>query len=116
MPDGSRVFEVAEPSLSWIRIDYQTRLQFGEAELVVEGPFRLRVGGRECLLDPNDRGALGPLVGLYPDTLMRLTMAPDGTLEATFASGAVVSVPPHPRFESWSIGGFWCPPGGFVKP
>jgi hypothetical protein len=114
LPDSARVFEVSEPNLSWIRVDDQTRLQFGETELVIEGPFRLLVGATEIPLDPTDRGALGPLLGLYPDSLMRLTMARDGTLEATFASGAVISVPPSPRFEAWSIGGFSGPPSGFV--
>jgi hypothetical protein len=113
LPDGSRSFEVVEPGLNWIRIDYQTRLQFGVAELAIESPFSLRVGDTVLNLDPNDRRGLGPLLALYPDSLTHLTMAPDGTLEAAFASGAVLTVLPDPRFEAWSIGGFWCPPGGF---
>lgn len=115
LPDGGRVFEVAGPDLSWIRVDHQTRLQFGEAELVIECPFSLRSGDTVIQLDPNDREGLGPLLALYPDSLADLTMAPDGTLKAAFSSGAVLTVPPDHRFEAWSIGGFWCPPGGMSK-
>jgi len=100
LPDGGRVFEVAEPDLSWIRVDHQTSLQFGDAELVIECPFALRTGDTVIQLDPNDREGLGPLLALYPDSLVHLMMAPDGTLEAAFSSGAALTVPPDPRFEA----------------
>jgi Family of unknown function (DUF6188) len=82
---------------------------------VIERPFSLRIGNTVIQLDPNDREGLGPLLALYSDSLARLTMAPDGTLEAVFSKGAAVTVPPDPHFEAWSIGGFWCPPGGMSK-
>src|SRR3954465_4705548 len=87
-PDGSREFLLAERELSWIRIDFQARLQLGDAELVIETPFRLAVDEHEHALDPNDRGGLGPLLALYPDAVERVTMSSDGTLEAIFASSA----------------------------
>jgi Family of unknown function (DUF6188) len=113
LPDGGRVFELAEPMLSYIRIDHQTRLQFGEAELVIECPFSLRAADATHELDPEQRAALGPLLALYPDTMASLVMSPDGTLTATFESGRSVVVRPDRRYEAWNIGGFWCRPGGF---
>ena|ERR1700722_13684007 len=113
LPDGGREFILAEPKLSFIRIDMQTRLQFGEAQLEIECPFTLTTGVDSFHLDPNDRHALGPLVGLYPDEIIRMTMRHDGTLDALFASGSALTVSPHPKYEAWNVGGFWCPPGGF---
>jgi len=112
-PDGGREFDLAEPTLSWIRIDFQVRLQFGEAELQIEGPFALRVLGNEHQLDPADRSGLGPLLAVYPDTAQTAAMDPDGTLRLLFVSGASLTVPPDDLYEAWNIGGFWCPPGGF---
>src|SRR5690348_3432884 len=42
LSDGGRRFELAERDLTWIRIDIQARLQFGEAELVIETPSASR--------------------------------------------------------------------------
>ncbi len=91
------------------------RLQFGDAELVIECPFVLRMAEAVFLLDPSHRAGLGPVLALYPNQLSRLAMAPDGSLEAEFASGATLQVVPDPRYEAWSIGGFSCPPGGFAS-
>lgn len=113
LPDGGRSFDLADRELSWIRVDYQARLQFGDAELVIETPFELRVDERADTLDPNDRAGLGPLLSLYPGTNIEVTMAPEGTLWVTFVGGASLIVPPHPKYEAWSIAGFCCTLGGF---
>lgn len=113
LPDGGRAFELVDRELTWIRIDHQTRLQFGQAELVIETLFELRLEGRTHLLEPEDRAGLGPLVALYPATNIDATMSPDGTMQMTFVGGAFLSVPPHPQYEAWSLAGFWCPIGGF---
>jgi hypothetical protein len=34
-------FSRTEPQISWLRIDYQARIQIGAAELVIETPFEL---------------------------------------------------------------------------
>jgi len=113
LPNGGIRFTLTESGISWIRIDYQCRIQFGEAELVIETPFELTAAGRSYQLDPNDRGGLGAFAALYPDTAADILMSPDGELGMTFVSGARLVVPPHPRFEAWSLGGFVCIPGGF---
>jgi hypothetical protein len=114
LPDGGREFILDEPRLGFIRISVQSRLQFGDAHLEIEQPFTLTTKGGTFQLDPEDRAALGPLLSLYPDEIARVAMRPDGTLDATFASGSTLVVRPHPKYEAWSIGGFWCPPGGFA--
>jgi hypothetical protein len=110
---GAIRFSLTEPQISWIRIDYQARIQFGEAELVIETPFELIVAGQTYQLDPNDRAELGPFTALYPDTATDILMSSNGTLGVTFASGTKLVVPPHTQYEAWSLGGFWCVPGGF---
>lgn len=113
LPDGGRTFNLVDRELTWIRVDYQARLQFGDAELVIETPFELRVDEQANTLDPNDRAGLGPLLTLYPGTNIDATMTPEGTLRVTFVGGACLTVPPHPKYEAWSLAGFWCTPGGF---
>ena len=113
LPNGGIRFTLTESEISWIRIDYQCRIQFGDAELIIETPFELTAAGRWYQLDPNDRGGLGAFAALYPDTVADILMSLDGELSMTFASGARLVVPPHPRFEAWSLGGFSCVPGGF---
>jgi hypothetical protein len=112
-PDGGREFILTERRLTFIRIDMQVRLQFGEAELGIEQPFTLTTNDGTFRLDPQYRGELGPLLNLYPDEIARVLMRSDGTLTATFASGSHLTVKPHPKYEAWSLGGFWCVPGGF---
>jgi hypothetical protein len=87
------------------------------AEIVVECPFTVSVQGRENHLDPEDRTNLGPLLGLYPNTLSSLDVAADGTLQVTFETGAVLTVRPDPNYEAWEIAGpgdqlVVCGPGG----
>lgn len=113
LPDGGIRFSLMEPEISWIRIDYQSRLQFGQAELVIETPFLLAANGERYQLDPNDRAQLGPLAALYPDTATDVLMSRNGELSLTFTSGATLTVPPDSQYEAWSLAGFVCVPGGF---
>lgn len=103
--------------LTCISISYQTRLQFEDIYVEIECPFVLSVGGIEHRLDPNERGALGPLLALYPAALEHAFVEGDGELVIEFAGGAQVLVPPHDRYEAWSVVGpgtylLVCPPGG----
>ncbi len=66
LPDGGREFVLEEPGLSFIRIDEQSRLQFGRTEVVIASPFVLELTGTVHFLDPHRHDALGPLVALYP--------------------------------------------------
>jgi hypothetical protein len=91
--------------VSFIRIDHQTRLQLGEAEIVIESPFTLRSAGSEYVLDPGERGGLGPLLALWPDELTMVRAGADGTLHLAFGSGATVIVPPDPHYEAWQVVG-----------
>jgi hypothetical protein len=103
--------------LTYIRINHQTRFQFQDTEVVVESPFVLTIADTDYALDPGEREKLGPLLGLYPDTLGSASVDDDGTLRLTFASGAAVVVPPNPHYEAWQVVGpgsalVVCEPGG----
>lgn len=100
-----RVIIVPDGTLSWIRVDHQTRLQFGEVEIVIESPFLLRINGAEVTLDPAQREALGPLLAIYPDTVELARVDADATLRLKFQSGAEVAVRADPQFEAWSVVG-----------
>jgi hypothetical protein len=52
--------EVANEELTWVRIDHQTRLQFGDVEVVIESPFVVTLDSIDYPLDPEDRGGLEP--------------------------------------------------------
>ena len=52
---------VDPPDLTFIRIDYQVRLQFGHTEVVIETPFTLVSNGEEHQLEPDHRTGLGPV-------------------------------------------------------
>jgi hypothetical protein len=84
LPKGGIRFTLTESGISWIRIDYQCRIQFGEAELVIETPFELTAAGRTYQLDPNHRGELGAFAALYPDTAADILMSSEGELGVTF--------------------------------
>jgi len=97
--------DIEDPDLNFVRIDHQTRLQFGDVQVVIESPFVLTIAGADHLLDPGDRCGLGPLLGLYPDSLTASRVGPDGTLLLNFAGGASVTVPPDVNYEAWSVNG-----------
>jgi hypothetical protein len=108
---------VDAPDLSYLRIDHQARLQFGDTQVVIESAFLLEARGVVHELDPGVRISLGPFLSLYPNVLSTLGVQRDGTLSLHFESGATVTVPPDPNFEAWQVDGpgtrlVVCPPGG----
>lgn len=112
LPDGGREFVLDEPTLSFIRIDYQSRLQFGETEVVIGSPFELEMDGVVHHLDPRRWEALGPLVALFPGTLRWLWTSAHGALTAVFQNGARVRVTPDAMTRAWSVGNVYSLPGG----
>jgi hypothetical protein len=102
--------EFPEKDLSFIRIDHQTRLQFGPTEVVIESPFTLRTPTQEAELDPGERGDLGLLLELYPTTLLSASIDAGATLDMSLADGYSVSVPADPHYEAWQVNG----PGTFL--
>lgn len=106
-----------DPDLTFIRIDHQTRLQFGDVAIVIETPFEVRRHGQVHALDPSVRTGLGPLLAVYPDEAVSATIGRDGTLHIGFTSGASVTVPPNEEYEAWGVVGpgteqVVCRPGG----
>lgn len=103
--DDAQELRVPNSEITFIRIDHQTRLQFGETEVVIETPFELRVGNVTHHLDPKRRDELGPLLALYPDTLDDAIVEPSACLILQFTSGACVTVPQDPDYEAWQVSG-----------
>ncbi|MBF6555731.1 MAG: hypothetical protein IVW52_06070 [Acidimicrobiales bacterium] len=112
LPDGGREFVLDEPSLSFIRVDHQSRLQFGRTEVAIGSPFVVAYGGTDYRLDPRRREALGPLLALFPGALRWLWTSAEGELTAVFQSGAKVMVPPDPVSKAWSVGTVYGVPDG----
>jgi hypothetical protein len=102
---GERGLDLPLGDVNFIRIDHQARLQAAEVEIVIGSPFTLKAGRSEYALDPGDRGGLGPLLALWPDALTTASAGSDGTLRLAFGSGATITVPPDPHYESWEIAG-----------
>ncbi len=104
-PGEDRTLRLRADDLTFIRIDHQTRLQFGPIEVVIETPFSLRIREAEMVLDPEARSTLGPLLGLYPDSLAAATVDDSATLLLTFVSGSSITVRQDPRYEAWQVNG-----------
>jgi hypothetical protein len=110
-PQPNVLDRVCGLGLSWVRIDHQTRLQFGEFEIVIESPFCLTApNGTEHSLDPDLRASLGPVLDLYPDALSAATVDAAASLWLRFASGAIINIPADFGFEAWQVNG----PNGFL--
>jgi hypothetical protein len=110
LPDGGQEFLLDEPSLSFIRIDHQSRLQFGETEVVISSRFAVVRDGGVHRLDPQQSVGLGPLVSLFPGTVQWMWTSPEGSLTVVFRNGDVVSVDPDPSVRAWSVGSVYCLP------
>lgn len=110
LPDGGREFVLEDPSLSFIRIDHQSRLQFGRCEVVIASPFAVQMGGLAHHLHPHHTEGLGPLLALFPGTVRWLWTSTKGQLNAVFVHGATLTVPPHPVTTAWSVGSVYCLP------
>jgi Family of unknown function (DUF6188) len=112
LPDGGREFVLEDPALSYVRVDHQSRLQFGRTEVVIGSPFELEIEGIVHYLDPRRSEGLGPFVGLFPGSVRWLWTSAEGQLTAVFASGARVTVTPDAVVRAWSVGSIYCVPGG----
>jgi hypothetical protein len=60
--DEVPTFAVPDPDLSWIRVDYEVQLCFGEVEVRLGSAFHLTVDGKTFDLSPSDHARLGPVL------------------------------------------------------
>jgi hypothetical protein len=112
LPDGGREFVLEESTLSFIRIDDQSRLRFGRTEVMIGSPFVLEMAGVVHHLSPQRWDALGPLVALYPSSVRWLWTSAAGELTVVFHHGAVLTVSPDPTTTAWSVGNVYAQTGG----
>jgi hypothetical protein len=97
--------KLAPCDLTYLRIDHAAHLRFDEAEVAIESPFVMQVGDLELTLDPEERSALGPFLGLYPNSLVEASVDAQATLRLSFGRGAVVTVRSDPHYEAWQLSG-----------
>jgi hypothetical protein len=97
--------KLAPCDLTYLRVDHQARLQFGESEVVIGSRFVLQAGEVESFLDAEQRSALAPFLSLYPNTLTHASVDSQATLRLTFGSGATVTIPSDPQYEAWQVNG-----------
>lgn len=112
LPDGGREFVLEETTLSFIRIDHQSRLRFGRTEVMIGSPFELELDGVVHHLSPQRWDALGPLVALYPGSVRWLWTSAEGELTLVFHHRAVLTVSPDPSSTAWSVGNVYAQTGG----
>lgn len=112
LPDGGSEFVLDQPVLSYIRVDDQSKFQFGETQLAIGAPFALVVEGVTHQLNPRRWSALGPVLALYPSTVRWVWNSAHGDLTAVFESGANLTVSPDPTLRAWSLGTVYCLPAG----
>ena len=102
--------------VSQIRVDYAFGLELAEdQERATDEPWRFRINTAftyasptwiEEKLDPDGPpGALGPALSVRHQTLTRARVWPDGRLLLEFASGDVIGVAAHDRYEAWEAHG-----------
>lgn len=111
------VLQLDGADLVSIEIDFRAKLKFGDTTIAIGTPLRLTVKGQPHTLDPEARATLGPLLAIYPATVVSGTVGLDLTLRLEFTSGVVIEVPQDPAFEAWEINGpgsriIVCPPAG----
>ena len=97
LPDGGSEFVLEQPAVSFIRVDDQSKLQFGETELVIGAPFRLEIDGAVHYAGSAPLDGLGPLLGLYPVGRPLGLDVLGGDLTAVFDSGAALMVLTRPH-------------------
>jgi hypothetical protein len=99
----NRVLAIKETDLTYICIDSQARLWFGNVEIVIGCPFVLTVDDVVHRLDPEARIDLGPLLALYPTSLSAAYVSERASLHLDFDSGATIVVPQNAQYEAWQV-------------
>ncbi len=93
-----------EPSLTCIRIDDRSHLEFGSLSVVIAAPFTLGSDGTVHHLDPVRTDRLGPFASLYPGAARWVWATTDDVLHVVFENGAWLRVGPDHHGEAWWIG------------
>jgi hypothetical protein len=103
--------------LSSIEMDHATHFNFDNKRVSLEGTFRLIVGAATYEFDFDVRSTFGPLMAIYPATLLSATIDSDLTLRLEFDGGQIIETMQDPHYEAWQISGpearlIVCPPAG----
>jgi hypothetical protein len=108
------VLELAGSELTFVRIDHAVRLtwRFGSRRRSLSKPQA--TSGYSI---PRERSELGPLLVIFPGNLANAGADGDLKLHLDFEGGTRLTIPQHPRYESWHIIGpgsreMHCPPAG----
>lgn len=106
-------------------VDEAFGLDFGVKKrsfvLRIAGTFSVTSSGKQAEFSPGERGALGPSLALYGETVESCRAAKTGTLDIEFAGGTSMHVEPDERYEAWELAAearglrVVCGPGGSLS-
>jgi hypothetical protein len=75
----------------------------GPVALRIEGPFSLKDGASNHVMDPSAPAQLGPAVALVHSSVKRARVSAEGRLSIQFKDGREVTVDPSDDFEAWEL-------------
>ena len=104
LPDRASEFVLEDPVLASIVIDGRVTLRFGRIDVMLAGPFSLRVDGIDHWLDPGATGTLAPLLSSFPGSARWLWASPLGELTLVMMQGQRLAVPGAPVPSAWTVG------------
>src|SRR4051794_30878065 len=97
-------FDFDGADLEQVVVNFQVRLWFnGSREIVFTTPLVLHRGDDLIELDPEDRATVGPVLALYPDVALEVSVSNASVLTVRFRSGASITAQPHPMHEAWEV-------------
>jgi hypothetical protein len=108
-----RMWELGGHEVTRLLIDYRFALQVWWLEdavdhdliLTIGVPFRIRMEGRERLIDPEVTTSLASTLPVLHKRVETLTVFRDGRLVLRFCDGAEIEVEKHAQHESWEAEG-----------
>ena len=110
-------------TVSRIYVDFALGVQFFEkhlmATITIEQTLTFRDSGEAFTLLPEVADSLAPVLKIFNTTVSVAVVKSDGTLFLEFSRDRSITVPPHEKYEAWSLNvndgrKLICMPGGKI--
>lgn len=103
---GKWVLPVGAGLVTQLRVDHAFTLVLESwIEIRIETSFSYGMPQGQEQFEPSSPAALAPLLRLHAATVTSAEIRKDGGLTLAFADGAVLVVPPHERYEAFTVTG-----------